>query len=162
MDSVEGGFVKYSLSTNLENKQLVPRLIEILPQKKDEEIFSYKHEEEEFIYVLEGILTVYINGKSHEVYPDDSVHMGSNIAYNWANYTNKKIKIMAVNTAYFSIIVGLILYRNDRRRIGPHVVAVATLSHRQEHVVAVAHCAFAQKICRTKHNLKSGRNYAKA
>lgn len=98
MDSVEGGFIKYSLSTNLENKQLFPRLIEILPQKKDEEILSYKHKGEEFIYVLEGILTVYINGKRHEVYPGDSVHMDSNIAHNWANYTNKKVKLIAVNT----------------------------------------------------------------
>ncbi|WP_240523882.1 hypothetical protein [Bacillus cereus] len=37
-----------SLSTNLENKQLVPRFIEILSQKKDEEILSYKRESKEF------------------------------------------------------------------------------------------------------------------
>ncbi|MEK4425016.1 helix-turn-helix domain-containing protein [Solibacillus sp. FSL K6-1523] len=98
MDAVEGGFIKYSLSANLENKQLVPRLIEILPQKQEEEIVSYQHEGEEFVYVLEGILTVYINGKRHEVYPGDSVHMDSTIAHNWANYTNKKVKLIAVNT----------------------------------------------------------------
>ena len=82
----------------MENKQLVPRLIEILPQKQEEEIVSYQHEGEEFVYVLEGILTVYINGKRHEVYPGDSVHMDSTIAHNWANYTNKKVKLIAVNT----------------------------------------------------------------
>lgn len=48
VDSVEGSFIKYSLSTNLENKQLVPRFIEILSQKKDEEILSYKRESKEF------------------------------------------------------------------------------------------------------------------
>ncbi|PGY99335.1 hypothetical protein COE30_27330 [Bacillus cereus] len=48
VDSVEGGFIKYSLSTNLENNQLVPRFIEILSQKKDEEILSYKRESKEF------------------------------------------------------------------------------------------------------------------
>ncbi len=101
IEAVEGGFIKYSLSTDLENKQLVPRLIEILPQKKNEEILSYKHEGEEFIYVLEGILTVYINGKSYDVYPGDSIHMDSKIAHNWANYTNKKVKLIAVNTPNF-------------------------------------------------------------
>lgn len=100
MDS-EGGFIKYSLSANLENKQLVPRLIEILPQKENEEILSYQHEGEEFVYVLEGILTVYINGTRHEVYPGDSVHMDSTIAHNWANYTNKKVQLLAVNTPNF-------------------------------------------------------------
>ena len=98
LDVEEGGFIKYSLSTNLENKQLVPKLVEILPQKKEEEIISYKHEGEEFVYVLEGILTVYIDGERHEVYPGDSVHMNSNIDHNWANYTNKKVKLLAVNT----------------------------------------------------------------
>ena len=48
VDSVEGSFIKYSLSANLENKQLVPRFIEILSQKKDEEILSYKRESKEF------------------------------------------------------------------------------------------------------------------
>lgn len=98
IDIEEGSFIKYSLSSNLENKQLVPRLIEILPQRKEEKILSYKHEGEEFVYVLEGILTVYINGERNEVYPGDSVHMESNISHNWANYTNKKVKLLAVNT----------------------------------------------------------------
>ena len=98
LDIEEGGFIKYSLSSNLENKQLFPRLIEILPQKKEEEILPYKHEGEEFVYVLEGILTVYIDGEMYEVYPGDSVHMDSNLTHNWANYTNKKVKLLAVNT----------------------------------------------------------------
>lgn len=94
----QGSLISYSLSTNLENKEFVPRLIEILPQKKEEEIIEYKHEGEEFVYVLEGILTVYINGERHDVYPGDSVHMNSNVTHNWANYTNKKVKLLAVNT----------------------------------------------------------------
>lgn len=98
LDIDEGGFIKYSLSSDLENKQLLPRLIEILPQKKEEEIISYAHDGEEFVYVLEGILTVYIDGEMHEVYPGDSVHMDSNLTHNWANYTNKKVKLLAVNT----------------------------------------------------------------
>ncbi len=98
IDVQEGGFIKYSLSTNLEDKQFVPRLIEILPQRKEEEVLSSKHQGEEFVYVLEGILTVYIDEKRHEVYPGDSVHMNSNINHNWANYTNKKVKLLVVNT----------------------------------------------------------------
>ncbi|MFL0245722.1 helix-turn-helix domain-containing protein [Candidatus Clostridium stratigraminis] len=98
LDIDEGGFIKYNLSTNLEDKQIVPRLVEILPQKNEEEIISYKHEGEEFVYVLEGILTIYINGERYEVYPGDSVHMNSSIRHNWANYTNKKVKILSVNS----------------------------------------------------------------
>ena len=35
----KGGFIKYSLSTNLENKQLVPRPIEILSQGRRVHLF---------------------------------------------------------------------------------------------------------------------------
>ena len=35
----KGGFIKYSLSTNLENKQLVPRPIEILSQGRRIHLF---------------------------------------------------------------------------------------------------------------------------
>lgn len=94
----EGSLISYSLSTNLENKEFVPRLIEILPQKKEEEIIAYEHEGEEFVYVLEGILTIYINGERNDVYPGDSVHMNSKVTHNWANYTNKKVKLLAINT----------------------------------------------------------------
>ncbi|MGE7694331.1 hypothetical protein ACQKNC_09445 [Lysinibacillus sp. NPDC094177] len=38
------------------------------------------------------------------MYPDDSVHMDSNIAYNWANYTNKKIKLI--------VLIRLIFYNS--------------------------------------------------
>ncbi|MCB2291386.1 XRE family transcriptional regulator [Clostridium sp. CS001] len=98
LDVEDGGFIKYSLSSNLENKQLFPRLIEILPQKTKEEIISYKHEGEEFVYVLEGILTVCIDDEIHDAYPGDSLHIDSNITHNWANYTNKKVKLLTVNT----------------------------------------------------------------
>jgi transcriptional regulator with XRE-family HTH domain len=98
LDVEEGGFITYSLSSNLENKQLLPRLIEILPQKKKEEIISYKHEGEEFVYVLEGILTVCIDNEMYEVYPGDSLHIDSTLTHNWANYTNKKVKLLTVNT----------------------------------------------------------------
>ena len=98
LDIEEGGFITYILSTNLENKQLVPRLVEILPQKKEETVLSFKHSGEEFIYVLEGILTVHVNNQKHDIYPGDSVHMSSSVVHNWANYTNKIVKLLAVST----------------------------------------------------------------
>lgn len=98
IDIEEGNNINYCLSTNLDDKHLVPRLIELFPQKNEEEIISYMHEGEEFVYVLEGILTIYIDGESYDVYPGDSIHMNSNVAHNWANYTSKKVKLIAVNT----------------------------------------------------------------
>jgi transcriptional regulator with XRE-family HTH domain len=94
----KGGFINYCLSSNPEDKTFLPRLVELLPQNEDEKVISYRHNGEEFMYVLEGILTVYIDDERHDLYPGDSVHINSEIAHNWANYTNKKVKVLIVNS----------------------------------------------------------------
>lgn len=94
----EGGFIHYHLSTDLEDKNMLPRIVEILPRDEKEKIQAYKHHGEEFIYILEGILTLYVNDRRYELFPGDSVHMTSEVAHSWENYTNKKVKILAVNT----------------------------------------------------------------
>lgn len=91
-------FIHYHLTNDVENKNLLPRLIEILPTKSEEDINSYSHEGEEFIYVLEGILTLIINGEQHELFPGDSAHYSSGIVHNWANYTTRTVKILTVHT----------------------------------------------------------------
>lgn len=90
-------FIHYQLSKNIEDKEMMPRLIEILPSNSDEEIVTYTHKGEEFVYVLEGILTLFLDGERYELYPGDSSHISSLLSHNWANYTNKLVKILAVS-----------------------------------------------------------------
>jgi transcriptional regulator with XRE-family HTH domain len=97
-DIEKGGFINYCLSANPEDKTFLPRLVELLPQNEDEKVASYRHNGEEFMYVLEGILTVYIDNERYDLYPGDSVHINSEVAHNWANYTNKKVKVLIVNS----------------------------------------------------------------
>lgn len=97
-DIEEGGFIQYYLSGNLQDKTFIPRLIEILPQNREEKILPYSHEGEEFVYVLEGILTLYIDEMRYELYPGDTSHISSKSTHNWANYTNKKVKLVAINS----------------------------------------------------------------
>ncbi len=92
------GCIQYSLSNDLKEKSMFPRLIEILPNNTEEEIQSYMHEGEEFIYVLEGILTVFLDDEQYELYPGDSIHYNSFTNHNWANYTNKMVKLLVVAT----------------------------------------------------------------
>ncbi|MFD3158533.1 helix-turn-helix domain-containing protein [Haloimpatiens sp. FM7330] len=91
-------FINYHLTNDIENKTILPRLVQILPSSSDEEINNYQHEGEEFVYVLEGILTLFLDNQKYELYPGDSAHIESNIAHNWANYTNKIVKLLSVNT----------------------------------------------------------------
>ncbi|NFM80727.1 cupin domain-containing protein [Clostridium botulinum] len=91
-------FIKYNLSNDLEDKSFLPRLIEILPTDSKENIISYQHKGEEFVYVLEGILTLFINDDEKELYPGDSAHYDSSINHNWANYTSKPVRLLTVHT----------------------------------------------------------------
>ena len=62
-------FIHYHLTNNIQDKNLLPSLIELLPINCDEEITTYPHEGEEFIYVLEGTLTLFINQEQTRFIP---------------------------------------------------------------------------------------------
>jgi len=89
--------INYVLSNNPEDKTMLPRLIEILPTNTEENLNTYQHEGEEFIYVLEGIITIFINDEKQYLYPGDSAHFKSSINHNYANYSNKICKILVVS-----------------------------------------------------------------
>lgn len=90
-------FIEYNLSNNLKNMKLVPRLIEMFPQKVSEPVEVYTHEGEEFVYILEGILTYYYNGKTFELYPGDAFHIQSDKPHNATNTTNKITRFITVS-----------------------------------------------------------------
>lgn len=94
----ESGFIDYILSNDLTDKNILPRLIEVLPRSEDKDIEIYKHNGEEFIYILEGVLTLYIDNEKYDLYPGDSAHINSNIGHNWVNYTNRMVKFIAIHT----------------------------------------------------------------
>jgi len=90
-------YVNYVLSNSINDKTMLPRLIEILPNSSDEELSSFHHEGEEFIYVLEGILTLFINNEKQNLHPGDCAHLDSKACHNFTNYTNKITKILIVS-----------------------------------------------------------------
>lgn len=92
-------FIYFNLGSEHQNKSFDPMLVTLLPSKNSlEEIIPYSHEGEEFIYVLEGVCTILLEDKSYELYPGDSAHFPSTLKHNWANVTNKLVKILAVNS----------------------------------------------------------------
>ena len=95
---VKSKFITYHLSTDMENKLMLPRIFEILPGVEGECLTSYQHDGEEFVYVLEGILTLILDTTKYELYPGDSAHYESKVVHNWGNYTNKIAKILTINT----------------------------------------------------------------
>jgi transcriptional regulator with XRE-family HTH domain len=92
-----GRFIHYHLTPRAANLTLLPRLIEILPLDSEEPIAPYPHAGEEFVHVLEGTLTLFLNEERQELFPGDSAHYPSTIPHNWANYTNKMVRLLVVS-----------------------------------------------------------------
>lgn len=93
----KSNFVYHRLANNFEGRVLDPMLVILLPgDRKD--VWAQPHQGEEFVYVLEGKLNLFIEGEEHILYPGDSVHMLSHIPHDWANFTNQIVKILSVNT----------------------------------------------------------------
>jgi len=100
MTQIGPEIIQYTLSNNVEDFVLFPRLFYLLPfgEEPESEPEPYKHEGEEFIYVLEGILALELEGKHYTLYPGDSIQFSSKTRHNWKNQTSKITKILMVNT----------------------------------------------------------------
>ncbi|SNS73446.1 transcriptional regulator, XRE family with cupin sensor [Anaerovirgula multivorans] len=56
----------------------------------------YSHPGEEFVYVLEGVLIVEIEGTEYLVKSGDSIHYPSTIVHQWSNPLNSPVKVLSV------------------------------------------------------------------
>lgn len=99
---IEGNsIIEYDLTNISDTSLMLPRLIEILPQKEIEETEVYAHDGEEFVYVLEGILRLRVNSEEWDLYPGDCAHYSSLKKHNWSNQTNKLVRLISVNSPNF-------------------------------------------------------------
>lgn len=94
----ESKFIYYSLGNDMPNRRLDPMVVTILPGQRGEDVIPNEHPGEEFVYVLEGIFTIFLENRQYELYPGDSVHISSTVPHDWINLTSKLVRILAVST----------------------------------------------------------------
>lgn len=91
--------IQFVLSNKVTEFSMLPRIFQLQPlgsiSKSDVEL--YNHLGEEFIYVLEGIVTVIVDKNQYVLYPGDSIQIHSQTDHNWINNTNKVARILTVN-----------------------------------------------------------------
>ncbi len=94
----EDNAIYYSLEVSPPDLQLRlgPMIKVLLPGEKREDLALYTHNNEEFGYVMEGILTLFINDQEHRLYPGDCFHFHSTTPHALANYTNNVVSILYV------------------------------------------------------------------
>ncbi len=96
---VNDQILQATLSHNVMNYDFLPRIFLLMPfgSQDENEPELYTHYGEEFVYVLEGIVTVYLNGSKYVLYPGNSMQIDSSLPHNWTNETNKVAKMLYIN-----------------------------------------------------------------
>lgn len=92
--------IQYILSNRIKDFSCLPRIFDLMPfaSTNPDKLAMNQHEGEEFVYVLEGILTVYLNDCEYCLNPGDSIQIHSQNPHNWVNNTNRVVKILVINS----------------------------------------------------------------
>ncbi|WP_019377572.1 helix-turn-helix domain-containing protein [Virgibacillus halodenitrificans] len=88
-------FAYKDLSGKFSDQRFTPTLITLEPRK--EGVTPMSHSGQEFIYILEGTLTIIMNDDLIDLKPGESIHMESTIPHNWMNLTDSIIKFLYVS-----------------------------------------------------------------
>ena len=90
-------FVQYGLRRNLVPGCIQPQMTVLMPNNDPEEQLTvFNHPNEEFIYVLEGILTITIDDQTYTLYPHDCITVLPNSNHTWSNNTNMLTRLISV------------------------------------------------------------------
>ncbi len=84
-----------TLTPDAEDKHLWAYLISLDP-KKEHEMVAYKHEGEEFVYVLEGRVQIQVGDEVHEIKRGGNLHFNSAVPHNLKNLSSKQTKLLVV------------------------------------------------------------------
>lgn len=83
------------------DKKMMVRMITLLPKENPERLALTQHDGEEFLYVLEGALTLEVDSVRYILYPEDTAHFNSQREHMWYNETNRNVRFIIVNYPYY-------------------------------------------------------------
>lgn len=83
-----------SLCKSIDNPVFSPLLVVLKPNQNEGNLF--KHAGQEFLYVLEGQLTVQIDQETYHLDPSDSIMFDSSKEHYWYNYTDENVKFLCI------------------------------------------------------------------
>jgi len=84
-----------ALTAGAEDKHLWAYLVTLEP-KKQHEMVAYKHEGEEFVYVVEGRVEIQVGKEINVIKKGQSLHFNSGISHNLKNLSSKQSTLLVV------------------------------------------------------------------
>ncbi|QUW23153.1 helix-turn-helix transcriptional regulator [Sporosarcina sp. Marseille-Q4063] len=91
----ENQFYYQDLSGGVDQPAFSPLLIVMKPGQSEESLMT--HTGQEFIYMLEGQLTVQVNEKIHTLNPNESIMFDSTDPHYWYNYSNEDVRFLCIS-----------------------------------------------------------------
>ncbi|KAB2328315.1 helix-turn-helix domain-containing protein [Cytobacillus depressus] len=95
-NTLHNQFFYRDLAGNIENPLFNPILVLLNPGATREE--TYSHSGQEFLYVLEGKLTIIIDKEEHDLNPFDCIFLDSTTPHNWRNKTDSTVKFLCISS----------------------------------------------------------------
>ena len=97
-------YVYYNLSGIENTSAFVPRFVDLYPSSEAEQQSpAYPHQGEEFVYVLRGILELWVNNQQYFLKEGDSAHYVSSLPHKWLNPTNDMVQLLIINNINFYV-----------------------------------------------------------
>jgi len=84
-----------NLAKDLENQRFAPLKVTLLPGENEGNLF--RHDGQEFLYVLEGELTVQIEEDKLLLKKDESIMFDATRLHYWYNYTNHPVIFLCIS-----------------------------------------------------------------
>ncbi len=96
-DHSYSSFIYTNLSGDLPNPYFDPILVTLHPG--DQKGTPFSHQGQEFVYILEGTLTIIFDQEEYEMKPGDSIHMESSVPHNWFNRTEQPVRFLCISSS---------------------------------------------------------------
>lgn len=87
------------LTSNAKDCRMAATICNVFPGNAQMLLAPHSHEGEEIAYVLEGTLTVQLNGIEHVLYPGDCLRFPSEHSHLWINNTNQMVRFLSISTS---------------------------------------------------------------
>ncbi|MGG0670526.1 helix-turn-helix domain-containing protein [Sporosarcina koreensis] len=84
------------LGTMVTDRDFAPLLVILKPGQTEGNLIT--HRGQEFLYVIEGTLTVRVENELYVLGPTESFMLDSTRPHYWYNYTDKEVKILCVSS----------------------------------------------------------------
>lgn len=96
LDAIRQQFYYQDLSNGIVDASYLPILVTLQPGENEGNAFS--HSGHEFLFVIEGTLTVVIDGKEENLEEQQSTMFDANKTHYWYNLTNKVVRFLVVSS----------------------------------------------------------------